>query len=574
MKQMTRKTPKSPCGLIAAALLLGAAITASAAGTTINFQVDMSVAATNGTFDPNTQSMATRGSFNGWTSPILLTNNPSGPNPRLYTGSTNIPDTGVVIAYKYTIEPGANYETTQTHNRLVDLPNAGGTVTTPKVYYSDVPPADTPLTTVTFRVNMAQQINVGSFNPGTSQVYARGTYNSFAADVVMTNDPTILTTNQFGLVNSNVYVSSYDIQGSPGKTLDFKFYIDTGANWESLAGGLGTDSSDNNNRYFNMADSGPQALPILFFNNAPYAPLATNNTTFQVDMTAQVLNGAFDPTTGSVELRGNFNGWGTPQVLLTNNPAGPNTNLYSVVYPIADGVGATEQYKFWASVTANGGWETLANNRTMSVVNSTTQVLPKVYFNDQNPVDFLTADTLVTFTVNMTNAVGTDTHAFDSANDHVYINGIPIFVSWDSLSLAGFELTNNPVGSKLYTLPILVAKGSPLQQTYKFSINGADNEAASGVNHIRSIRQTGTYTMPMDTFGVPVTEPAFGNLKVGSPAAGHVLISWLGRPGVSLQSRASLTSGSWLDVSGTDGLSSTNLPVTGDAQFFRLVKPN
>ncbi len=263
MKQMTRKTLISPFAHVAAGLLLCAAISASAAGTIINFQVDMSAAATNGTFNPVTQGMATRGSFSGWTTPILLTNNPLGANPLLYTGSTN------VIAYKYTIEPGPTYENTATHNRLIDLPSAGGTVTAPKVYYSDIPPGDTLPTTVTFQVNMAQQINVGSFNPNTSSVYARGTYNGFGADVAMTNDPTILTTNQFGLVNSNVYVSVYDIQGSPGKTLDFKFYIDTGGNWESLAGGLGTDSSDNNNRYFNMATSSPQKLPILYFNNLP-----------------------------------------------------------------------------------------------------------------------------------------------------------------------------------------------------------------------------------------------------------------------------------------------------------------
>jgi hypothetical protein len=164
MKQMIHKTPFAPWRCLTA-LLFCAAISASATST-INFQVDMSVAATNGTFDPNTQTMATRGSFNGWTTPILLTNNPSGPNPRLYTGSTNVPDNGIVIAYKYTIEPTTTYENTATHNRLLDLPTtSGSTVTAPKVYFSDVPPGDTLPTTVTFQVNMAQQIYIGTFNP-------------------------------------------------------------------------------------------------------------------------------------------------------------------------------------------------------------------------------------------------------------------------------------------------------------------------------------------------------------------------------------------------------------------------
>ena len=34
----------------------------------------------------------------------------------------------------------------------------------------------------------------------------------------MTNDPTILRTNQTGLVTSNVYVYAFDVTGSPGQT--------------------------------------------------------------------------------------------------------------------------------------------------------------------------------------------------------------------------------------------------------------------------------------------------------------------------------------------------------------------
>src|SRR5262249_10511676 len=159
--------------------------------------------------------------------------------------------------------------------------------------------------------------------------------------------------------------------------------------------------------------SAAQTLPILYFNDAPYSPVATNDVTFQVDMTAQVNGGFFDPSSGTVELRGNFNSWGTPQILLTNDLAAPTTNLYKGVVRLTDGVGASEQYKFWASVSANGGWETLANNRVMSIVGGTSQTLPRVYFNNESPNDYLTADTVVTFSVNMTNAVGTDSHVFD-----------------------------------------------------------------------------------------------------------------------------------------------------------------
>ncbi len=97
-------------------------------------------------------------------------------------------------------------------------------------------------------------------------------------------------------------------------------------------------------------------------------PLATNDVTFQVDMTYQVVLGNFDPATGTVELRGGFNNWGTPQIVCTNDPAAPNTNLYKAVVRLSDGVGALEYYKFWASVPNNSGWETMANNRPVSIV--------------------------------------------------------------------------------------------------------------------------------------------------------------------------------------------------------------
>ena len=120
------------------------------------------------------------------------------------------------------------------------------------------------------------------------------------------------------------------------------------------------------------------------------------------------------------------------------------------------------------------------------MVAGASQVLPVVYFNDFSPADLLPADTLVTFTVNMTNAVGTDAHVFDPAVDSVYLNGVPNgFASWDT----GLPLLTNSPGSRIYSIELLLPKGSPVQQTYKYGINGLDNEAAAGSNHIRFVRR-------------------------------------------------------------------------------------
>ncbi len=89
---------------------------------------------------------------------------------------------------------------------------------------------------------MAQQIKLGTFDTNTSVVYPKGTWNGWGVATAMTNDPAILRTNQFGLVTSNVYVYTYSVTRSPGETMDYKFYIDTGARYESPAPGTGDPS--------------------------------------------------------------------------------------------------------------------------------------------------------------------------------------------------------------------------------------------------------------------------------------------------------------------------------------------
>jgi len=51
---------------------------------------------------------------------------------------------------------------------------------------------------------------------------------------------------------------------------------------------------------------------------------ASTLVTFQVDMTQAVTDAVFDPNTQTVEVRGNFEGWGAAPFALTNNPTGPS----------------------------------------------------------------------------------------------------------------------------------------------------------------------------------------------------------------------------------------------------------
>ena len=274
--------------------------------------------------------------------------------------------------------------------------------------------------------------------------------------------------------------------------------------------------------------------------------MATNDVTFQVDMTAQVLAGNFDPTIGTVEVRGDFNNWSAPQLLCTNDLSAPNTNLYKTVVTVVNGIGAIESYKFFVAGLPNfpnSGWET-SPNRSFTMIKGASQVMPVVYFSNIDPNDLLPADTLVTFRVNMAAAAqypsGTP---FDPSVNGVWFNGDCLTNGWYSSWGAMWPETqlfddgthgDAVAGDHIYTCQYLVPKGKTVRVQYKYGIDSSDNEAASGSDHVQYIHTVGTYEMPIDTFGsIANNEPApgFGNLTIGPASGGHVPISWLGLPG-------------------------------------------
>jgi hypothetical protein len=453
-----------------------------------------------------------------------------------------------------------------------------------------------------FQVNMAQQISLGKFNSGADTVEVQGDFEGWTSGYTLTNDPSILTTNQYGLVSSNVYVGTYDTAGSPGQVNEFKYVIQPAGNYEfpSALNGVG----QNNNRFVFVAPD--QTTPIVYFGDAPYAPIVTNSVTFSVDMTVQALSGLL--SNQEVRLSGDFNNWdtsGSYNNILTNNPNGSNSNIYySAPQMFTNGAGGVTQYKFGY---VNGNWEInpnhvypgnpsvmAGNNRsfTMPDVNNANLVLPTVYFNDGSPNAALPAPTTVTFNVNMTNAVGTDGHVFNPAVDSVYLNGMVLtngggnlnnvvpgyaFAPWTNNVttndlLSNYLMANNPPGSEMYSIQIPVPGGYPVALSYQYSINGSANEATNFQNHVRYIRTAGSYSIT-DTFGNMVQEQSFGNLTVGPESGGNVPIRWLGRPGVHLQVGTDLTTGAWMDLPGTDTQNSTNYPVGAGASYFRLINP-
>src|SRR5215471_18935633 len=78
---------------------------------------------------------------------------------------------------------------------------------------------------VTFQVDMTQQAILGTFIPGTSTVYGRGSFEGWGLDFPLTNNP--------AGANTNLYSGIYSIADTNGTVEQYKFYIDTGSNWES-----------------------------------------------------------------------------------------------------------------------------------------------------------------------------------------------------------------------------------------------------------------------------------------------------------------------------------------------------
>ncbi|MEI2726681.1 MAG: hypothetical protein V9H26_25110 [Verrucomicrobiota bacterium] len=425
---------------------------------------------------------------------------------------------------------------------------------------------------VTYRVDMTEQIALGNFIPssGVDTIRVTGANFGWGDGTDLTNNPALSGDA------TNIYSVVVSTAGSPGSLGgEFKFRLNGG--WEDTANG--------NNRNFTIV-GGDQVLPIYYYNDRPTGVMTNANITFKVDMTPQVLTGGFTNGVSSVAIAGNINGWS--QGPMTNDPAlsGSASNVYSTTISTSDSVGNWSRFKF----RADNGWESpsitgVGNNkdRQFFIVGG-DQVLPLVTYNDASLCDLLLQPTTTTFVLQLTN--GTPDNAgipFDKTNDTVWINGPminPAWAPWNTTDCV--QMTNNPPGSDFYEQTFVIAAGGSRAVTFKFGLDGTghgnlDNEAPKFSDHIQYIRNfSSTYTLPVAQFGTNFVstrvEPTFGNLEAGTPSGGTVPITWLGAPCVTLQTRTSLTAGSWTDLPATDAKGSTNYPNTGGVQMFRLQK--
>lgn len=561
-------------------LLMGSVLPALAVPVTfqVNMDYQVNIAAA---FAPATGTVTCRGSFNSWGNTFVLTNSTA--NPFLYTGTTEVAGAaGDTIQYKYvfnnnTAGSSDQWESVSSPNRFYKL--TGSAQVVPEAYFSDKWAGAQPVD-ITFHVNMSAQIGAGNFDPATGTVEARGAFNGWGGGFTLTN-----TTAQPG-----IYSGTYtEAEVPPGATREYKFvYVDStnAVHWENLLG------YPNGNRWF-LVPSNNVDLATYYYGDASGFPIKAA-VYFQLDMNAQIQVGNFDRAADQAWVRGNTVGWGSPpeglQLFEDTSRPGVYTNLYTIASQLT---GAVIEYKhvIWRPGTLVTVWED-GSNKTLTFTGTEPTnsagyhviTLGPSYFNGMSPSDLLMADTLVTFRVDMSNAHRFGGASFDPANEGVWINGNMLpsgwntYGSWGSMPAEtkmyddGVTAGDAVAGDKIYTWQITLPKGANPQVQYKYGIESGDNEAPSGQDHMRYVRATGTYVMPIDTFGTQTQEISFGNLAIAPATGGKVQLTWLGRPGVHLQTATNL-GGAWVDDMATDGLMATNYTIGTTPMFFRLIKP-
>jgi len=422
--------------------------------------------------------------------------------------------------------------------------------------------------TTTFRVDMSVQIAIGRYDPGNDLLMVRGPFNSWVG-----TDLTFVAGSNF------LYEAEIDIFETDGAQTDYKFFIASVTSGDIWEGNVGT--GENGNRRFNY-QAGGQILETVFFDDLEKNPGGGVKVTFQVNMAPLLQDGLFLPEFDWLEVRGAFNSWAAGFELEPISEGSPIYAGSTTIKSIAPGDSVEYKYVY------NGGqWEN-GSNRKFILAEQALQVLPIRYFSDIRPDSSLTEDTKIVISVNMNNALALNGTPFNLETDRVYINGeFSEFTWWEwSFPPDGFELLDDGTaesgdaveGDGIYSIKFQALAGQPKRVEYKFSINGEDSEADFQNNHIRYIRETGNYPLPVDQFGNMVREPEvlssnLGVITINGPIDGMVTLSWENTDAV-LQHSESLIPGSWQNIPNSQGDREMVFSVTEISKnYFRLATP-
>jgi hypothetical protein len=361
--------------------------------------------------------------------------------------------------------------------------------------------------TVKFQVNMAQQVNLGNFNPeGGDYVEVHGNFTDWGSGTTLQ-----LAAGYTNGVDTVIWAGDFvtDMPDTIGtgvvdSVFAYKFVRFPGGNYE-----------DGDNRTLAWdGEADMVEVDLDWFNRTPYANVQETNIVFLVDMAVQIIGGNFTQGSDDVlEVRGGFNGWSDAGDDLTVLEG----TTYSLAKVLELSVGADNAYKFVTVVGDVTNWEspisTGGGDRIFTVDGTETDItgdevpdkfLDIVFWNDEGIEDIFPVPYDITFNVDMTGAEDVnDGTPFNAETDSVYIAGG--FNSWlnpggssDWTPLAEYKMT--PAGDGVYTWTDEFPAGTSRSLKFKFGFTGPnisgtlDNEAGTGEDHITRFEGAGPFT--------------------------------------------------------------------------------
>jgi hypothetical protein len=375
--------------------------------------------------------------------------------------------------------------------------------------------------TVQFKVNMAQEINNGNFDPDAGDyVEVHGNFTNWGSGSVIELEAGYTNGVDTVVWEGEFFTDMPDTIGTGvvDSLFVFKFVRQPGSAYEG--------GNDRTLAWDGVVDMLVDTL--AWFGGTPFDPnTQLTNIVFTIDMAVQIIGGNFDPEASDIlEVRGGFNGW---------SDAGDDLTLlegtkYSLAKKMGLVPGANNPYKF-VTVTDDGAvtnWEspssTGGGDRTFAIDGTETDVtfdgvpdkfLEPVFWSDESADDIFLSPQTINFTVDMNNAVSSKTDSlFKPGIDSVYVAGP--FNSWltpdggsqDWRPVAEYRL-DDPDQDGFYTLSKEFPEGTSRNFVFKFGFSGAneedlDNESDTGENHQERLDGEGPFDVAR-VFGTIVT---------------------------------------------------------------------
>ncbi|HMA61593.1 MAG TPA: choice-of-anchor J domain-containing protein [bacterium] len=435
----------------------------------IYFSVDMSIQLMNGNFQPDSGDIAVvRGALNEWSGEDdQLTEDPA--TEGLYTYSYEMDSVALDAdnQYKFVIVPGEGSDMWESiDNRSFSIPmdhdytDSDGDgyveVALDTVYFNNVGMEDIVTQDVTtyFTVDISSAIN--ALNAGEvlidsqtdadtissvdeiDAVYINGLYGQWWDWGAAPEEYKMYDDGTHGdeTAGDNVYTTDILYTAGQSKEVTYKYGINSLDNEAGFAENRSMTLDDANSTFDPETDCfGEQntddRLPFPEYTCGEQA----TTVTFQVNMSAQIDNGTFDPASDVVGVAGSINGWGDPSDDQLSDTDGDS--IYTTTVEVDTG---TIEYKY----RLNNSWDVAESisNRTYTVVPGVNEI-PVVWWNNFNPNAIVDAE--IYFSVDMRIQLMNGNFMPDSGDIAVVRGALNEWSGEDD------QLTEDPATEGLYT---------------------------------------------------------------------------------------------------------------------------